>query len=973
MRPGGCAGIVRGIVRHPIRGASALAGDPVARAAGEFPTPVRGKNAIQFNVSPTTLRQTEIRSTLPPSHVMRLECESQECRVSDTFLQPPTQMIPDNIPTDSAITRRRRLYAMIRKEELGDQVIQELIPNGQPHEYEKQLWDYKSELPVKPDNRNPTETERKQIELKMAEIVKDAVSFYNSYGGYLLIGVSDSPRQISGWDKGFDCDELNKKIKGATKHTVDCHFVTREVSIGAGALKIGLLFIPQRPDDKSPAQFLKDAPQSDTGRKAYKDGDILFRDGHECRPARTADELTFLCSQRRRHFVAPKDEVGFTSVLDNNLGSRDPSFVKFIGRGALLSDLWRWLCDQYTPVKILAGLGGVGKTTLAREFADDIVRSSPMGFERVIWLSAKKRFYVPSLDNYVLATRVDFSDTDTLLRALLIQLGYNEENIDPEWARSALIDEVIEALRVIPSFLIIDDVDSLDTHDQQSELFHAILLIIGRTLDGPQAASRAMLTARLSLGAAAAQLMRVVGLEPKDFDEYVHMTAKSMGLPETVLGKAKDMERLRKVTEGSPTFAASILRLVELGDSLPSALEAWKGSDGEEVRRFAFKRELEQLGDSQVRTLYVLCLLGETSQIELRQITQSSDTLLRDDLGALRKYHLVTLESDIPGSGPRLRIPEAIRLMSGLIKERLRDPKYLEKECARARQGTPQIGVELGHIVHRVVALWRDDKASDALQEVEFASKRNPANGDLKCLLGRAFLRIDPPSPNKADKAFREAHGLGCQRPELIGLWTETKKLLGDWLGLIEVSHLAEQHEMNADGVFYRAEAFGELAEAAFQSGTLSLAAEHYLSGAREINDAFAQRRAIGRVPELKEMRYSFMHTYVRIITRLTGERDRHIEVWLGVLDAFKFFVRSSGLIRHGIEHLVSWWSAVEAREKYDLTSANQLDFQLKQLDNVISVCKKQEVPDDTLLEFCKRNSEALATRLSAYRKSLPA
>ena len=34
MRPGGCAGIVRGIFRHPIRGAFALAGDPVARATG---------------------------------------------------------------------------------------------------------------------------------------------------------------------------------------------------------------------------------------------------------------------------------------------------------------------------------------------------------------------------------------------------------------------------------------------------------------------------------------------------------------------------------------------------------------------------------------------------------------------------------------------------------------------------------------------------------------------------------------------------------------------------------------------------------------------------------------------------------------------------------------------------------------------------------------------------------------------------
>src|SRR5207302_145149 len=139
------------------------------------------------------------------------------------------------------------------------------------------------------------------------------------------------------------------------------------------------------------------------------------------------------------------------------------------------------------------------------------------------------------------------------------------------------------------------------------------------------------------------------------------------------------------------------------------------------------------------------------------------------------------------GSGPRLRIPEAIRLMAGLIKARIRDPKYLEKECARTRSGAPRLGVDLGHIVHRVISLWRDDNTTGALEEVEFASRRNPTNGDLKCLLGRAYLRIEPPALQSADKAFHDAQTLGCARPELLGLWVEAKKLLGDWVGLIEI------------------------------------------------------------------------------------------------------------------------------------------------------------------------------------------
>jgi hypothetical protein len=157
----------------------------------------------------------------------------------------------------------------------------------------------------------------------------------------------------------------------------------------------------------------------------------------------------------------------------------------------------------------------------------------------------------------------------------------------------------------------------------------------------------------------------------------------------------------------------------------------------------------------------------------------------------------------------------------------------------------------------------------------------------------------------------------------------------------------------------------------AFQSGSLSTAAENFLTAAREIDLAFAKRMAVGRVPELKELRVSYMHNYVRLIDRLTSDQDRHIEVWLAVVDAFKFFVRSSGLIRLGVGRLRSWWAAVEERKKLEVNTANQLGFQLKQLDSVIQACKEQEFPDDELVEYCSMTSEALATRLSQYREKL--
>jgi hypothetical protein len=874
------------------------------------------------------------------------------------------------LPPDSAMMRRRRLYSMIQAEELGDKVIAELLPDAQPHEYEKQLWDYKAELPAVAPGVKLSDSQKKNADVKMAEIVKDAVAFYNSHGGYLVIGVSDSPRKVIGWNKRFDCDELNKKIKGSTNHAVDCHFVTRRVTAGDGSVDIGLLFIPQRPDERPPAQFLKDAPASESGRKAYAQGDILFRDGHECRPARSADDFNFLCSQRRRQIVAPRDEVGFTSVLDNNLGARDPSFIKFIGRENLLSQLWRWLCDRYTPIKLIAGVGGVGKTTLAREFAEDIIRGSPMGFEKVIWLSAKKRFYAPTLNDYVLATRVDFTNKPSLLRALLLQLGHNEADLDPEWSEPQLMDEVISALRMFPCFLIIDDVDSLEAGDQ-SEVFHAILQLTEHTMGTSKAASRAILTARLSLGASAAQLLGICGLEKAEFTEYVRVTATAMGLPENIIRNGRDIERFHAVTDGSPTFAASILRLIGLGDSLRLALQHWKGTDGDEVREFAFKRELDHLRESQLRTLYVLCLLGVTSQRELRDITQSTNTVLRDDLAELRKYHLIALESELPGSGPTFRVPESIRLMLPLLKDHVHDPRYLETQCGKVRSGSPRLGLDLQHIVSEVVSLWRENKPQDALEQAEFFSKKHSENGELKCLLGRAYLRIEPPMAQKAEKAFRAAHRLGCQRTELVGLWVEAKKLLGDWVGLIEVTRLADKNQPSSDNVYFRAEAFGELADSAYHSGSLSVAAEHYLAGAREISSAFDQGRAVGRVPQLKQLRYNFMHNYVRLLNRVASKPNELLQVWVAAVDAFRFYVRSPSLIRIGLQRLQDWWSTVESRERYDEGSANKLASELKQIDWIMSICRKHDPPDEALLAVCAHTTELMSKRLQRYREML--
>ncbi|MEO7678940.1 MAG: hypothetical protein ABIV39_19475 [Verrucomicrobiota bacterium] len=76
-----------------------------------------------------------------------------------------------------------------------------------------------------------------------------------------------------------------------------------------------------------------------------------------------------------------------------------------------------------------------------------------------------------------------------------------------------------------------------------------------------------------------------------------------------------------------------------------------------------------------------------------------------------------------------------------------------------------------------------------------------------------------PPNPAQADIAFRKSHKLGCKRAELFALWYSAKESLQDWIGLIDVTRLADQAYANSDNAFIRARAYLTLGENAETSG----------------------------------------------------------------------------------------------------------------------------------------------------------
>ncbi|MDP3795937.1 MAG: ATP-binding protein [Polaromonas sp.] len=104
------------------------------------------------------------------------------------------------------------LHSLIRQSALDERVIELLMQDGEPLQYERQLWDYKLKQPTATKGQTLTPDEKMPIDREWANLAKDVVSFYNSYGGYIVFGVRDSPREIIGYDGLFDVDDLNKRV-----------------------------------------------------------------------------------------------------------------------------------------------------------------------------------------------------------------------------------------------------------------------------------------------------------------------------------------------------------------------------------------------------------------------------------------------------------------------------------------------------------------------------------------------------------------------------------------------------------------------------------------------------------------------------------------------------------------------------------------------------------------------------------------
>lgn len=491
---------------------------------------------------------------------------------------------------------------------------------------------------------------------------------------------------------------------------------------------------------------------------------------------------------------------------------------QFVGRDEILSRLWDWLGDEFQYARVLAGDGGKGKTSIAYEFATQIVTTAPREIEQVIWLTAKQKQFKALDNDWVELPETHYSDLESLLKEIALRVALMDNEIEG-LSVHALKGKLKEALERCPAFVIVDDVDSLTADDQKRVLETA------NVIGNPK--SRFLLTTRANTSYSADLCITVPGLPKPEYEALLGALCERLkvDLPKNAA------DQLRVATEGSPLLTESILRLFLRGESLHRAIEEWKGQAGYDARAAALKKEIDRLSSESRRALLAAAYFGECSAAELRQALDYAPATAHKCIEELNSLFLLQA-GRVTEDEPRFSISNTARIV---VVERAKDLardhaalasriKALRTPSAEfSRRGNYQ---RIGAAIAQANAKLRDKDPQAAIAAVKAEMGRQGDHPDLLTMLGCCLAQLNPPQPEEARAAFRRAFERSAMPKEvLFEKWYEFEAQSEFGVGMYDVADLALSRRVGSAAKWQLRRSQGEVMQAA-----LLLRAGDYIS-----------------------------------------------------------------------------------------------------------------------------------------------
>lgn len=810
----------------------------------------------------------------------------------------------------SSLDNERVLSEYLVAGNFGEEVLERLLPSGKPHDYESSIWDYKAMVPDFSGRGTTPDEMNRQI----FETIKDVVSFYNTYGGYIVYGVDESrENSLIGISSKIDTGRLNEKIVSYVGESIECRFATHSIDSIGQSKDVGILFIPKRPVEKIAVKFRKSAKADASGKQVFSRGDTYGRFRDSCRPAGDAEDYQLLLGAR----TSSLQKSIRTYSIQHNIPAADPNLIKFVGRKKEIDRIWEWLFENRDPVRFVTGYGGLGKTSLVYEFCQQLTLSPPVGLDSIVWLTGKSSSYSAIRGEYHATTRTDFKDATGFLTTLLVELGLSEGEISECEDIDEFSELAVEALSTFSTLVVLDDVDGTGDPKIQADLVACANNVFNRAFGrNGKASSRIIFTSRLEIGVGPGQVLSVSGLDADGFFDFIVTTCEYLNISFDWKKNSRLFKKLHKNSQGSPLFAGAILRLVKYGEPIEEAIHRFNGQDGEDVRQFAFQRELSELTETQTKILLTILLLGETTFAELGTILELGKKRLLDDLSVLRQYHMLSEGGD-PSTGIKLSAPSILMSMIDIVSRLCISSNAIKKKCAAIKVDPKENDHNIGFVIRNAINLIQKGDVDESIAYLQSQiSKFGKSSANLYCLLGRAYMSLPNPAITQADKAFREAYEKGCSRTELYTYWMDAKYELEDWRGVIQLSNNIDDSFIRGVIALRRLQALYNLAVEAHRRGD----PRDYEKKLRETL-SFANRiqkykKGLGEEHSIVSIMVDAAGYYLSAVYERVSPRNRdHLDLFHASMFVYDCYITRKDFILAGCRAILNWRNSLESKE----------------------------------------------------------
>jgi tetratricopeptide (TPR) repeat protein len=469
-----------------------------------------------------------------------------------------------------------------------------------------------------------------------------------------------------------------------------------------------------------------------------------------------------------------------------SLPTQDSIYLDFVGRRTVLDHLRELFSNRSNKRCLLAGDGGKGKSAVAYRFAQDISQMESQ-FKLIAWLSAKRRKFEEGKVVYIDAP--DFTDLDSALDRILAHYGMLTESVEGEEKKS----RVLQLLNDFPAFLVIDDIDTVLSDTEVVALF---------TFDIPSTQSVVLLTSRREIPGI--KKFDISGFELTETEEFIQSRIELYGLDPKVFSSSLTSE-LQRVTDGSPLYLDDLMRLARIVP-IQKAIGMWSDKQGDEARKYALQRELEQLS-ADSRKVLICASLGDdpVSFAEIESILNISEDRVLAALNELQTLFLFPKPRVVEGE-QRFEVNGNTRKLVRMVESTTDQYARIESRAKAIRGNLPHVGRgTISALIRQGFLLQNSGKYQEAEQLLIKAAEKYPQAADLQGFMGYFYRRLD--RFTDASKHFESAYKLKSESRDTYRHWVKMEMSRKEWTnaisaadkGLKMIPHFYELHALRAE------------------------------------------------------------------------------------------------------------------------------------------------------------------------------